>query len=191
VKPIVFIAYIITNKVNGRAYIGITSRGVRQRWNEHLYDARVRRIMLISRAISKHGPQNFTIRVLASAYDWRAICKLEQELISQHGTRAPNGYNVSEGGEGPFGIKRSAESIERSAAKHRGKPCHPNTRAAAIRTHLGSKRTLAHRMRISSAKIGVPRSAETISKIKASWALRRASGEFKTSRPYEHSRKVI
>lgn len=188
-QPIVFQSYIITCLLNGKSYIGITSRDLRRRWNEHLYDSRERRIMVISRAIAKHGQDNFKILPLAQSDSWNGICVIEKSLIAEHNTRMPHGYNLSDGGEGPFGIKRSAESVERSAAKHRGKPCHPNTRKAAILTHLGRKKSDTHRARISASKTGVPRSEQTKSKIRASWAEKRRHGLFKTPIPYAHARK--
>lgn len=186
-----FQAYIISCLANGRNYIGITSRGLGRRWAEHLYDARKRGTkMTISRAIAKHGPENFQIEAICSARTWADICAVEAILIEQYATHGGGGYNRSRGGEGPFGVKRAAESIERSAAKHRGKPCHANTRAAATKTHLGKPKSADHCARISAARKGKPRSEATKEKLRASWASRRAAGEFKTTEPYAHSRKA-
>ncbi len=186
-----FQAYIISCLANGKVYIGVTSRGLRQRWNEHMYDAREGRTdMAISRAISKHGAENFAIQAVASARTWEDICAIEAILIVQRGCRAPSGYNVSQGGEGPFGSIRSPESVERSAAKHRGKPCHPNTRAASRLAHKGKPKSAAMRAKVSAAKLGKPRSAATKEKLRAYWASRRAVGEFKTVEPYAHARKM-
>lgn len=182
-----FQAYIIRCLVTGRCYIGITSRTIEQRWYEHIYDAEKGvKGMAISRAIAKHGVENFQIEPLCIARSWSDICNAEMALIAQWRTRAPNGYNLSDGGEGPNGVKRTAESVERSAAKHRGRPCHPNTKAAAIRTHKGVKKTPEHCARIAAGRAGKPRSEVTKAKIRASWAARRAAGEFKTSEPYAH-----
>lgn len=183
-----FQAYLITCLVTGKCYIGITSRDLDQRWSEHLYDARSgRTAMLISRAIAKHGAENFKIEVIVCARSWPDICAAESILIEQHATKSPRGYNLSNGGEGPFGVKRGAESIERSAAKHRGRPCHPNTRLAASRTHKGIKKAPEHCARIAAGRLGKPRGEETKAKISAYWAQRRATGAFKTAVPYAHA----
>lgn len=182
-----FQAYLVTCSITGKHYIGITSRTIKRRWAEHLYDARSgRTAMLISRAIAKHGAESFCIKVLCSANSWPEICAVEAALIDQHGTRSPSGYNLSEGGEGPFGVKHSAEAVERSASKHRGKPCHPNTRAAAAKFHLGKPKSAEHCARIAAGKRGKPRNEATKQKLAAYWAARRAVGEFKTSEPYAH-----
>lgn len=185
-----FQAYLIRCLINGRGYIGITSRSIKQRWNEHLYEARVRRTgMAVTRAIAKYGPENFTIEAICCAKTWADICAAEKVLIDQFSTRRPTGYNVSNGGEGPFGVKRSAESVERSAAKHRGKPAHPNTVAAA-KARKGVKKRPGHGTKVSASLKGKPRSEEMKAKLRAYWAARRAAGEFKTSEPYAHARKA-
>ena len=185
-----FCAYLITCAVTGHSYIGITSRGIRQRWNEHLYSARKRpNVGLVNRAISKHGAAQFSIRVICEARSWANLCAIESVLIEQFQTRAPHGYNLSDGGEGPFGVKRSAESVERSAAKHRGKPCHPNTVAAA-RARKGQKKPPGHGAKVAAALRGTHRTEETKAKLSVYWAKRRAEGAFKTAEPYAHFKKV-
>lgn len=180
----VFQAYVIRCLIDGKIYVGITSRSLRQRWNEHLYASRKRHVrQTISSAIAKHGSQNFEIEAVCSARTWADICEAEKALIVQYDCLAPRGYNLRDGGEGVFGCKRSAESIEQSAAKHRGKPCHPNTVAAA---HLrrGVPKPAGHGAKVSAALTGMRRSEETRAKLSAYWAARRASGDFETTKPY-------
>lgn len=185
-----FHAYLITCLLDGKVYIGITSRTLRQRWNEHIYESRRGRSgMTLAWAIAKHGAEHFSMEAVCSAGSWADICAVEIALIEQYNCRAPRGYNLRNGGEGVFGHTRSAESIERSAAKHRGRPCHPNTRAAASATHRGRPKSAEMRAKLSAAKKGIPRSETAKQKIRASWAKRRAAGEFKTSEPYAHARK--
>ncbi len=183
-KPL-FQAYLITCSVTGRRYIGITSRTLRQRWHEHLYDSRTKKRMAICRAIAKYGAHNFRIEALCCARSWKDICAVESILIAQWDTRKPNGYNVSAGGEGPFGVKRSPDSVERSAAKHRGKPCHPNT-VAAGKAQAGRPKSATHCANIATGRRGRRRDEATKAKLRAYWAARRAAGEFKTDQPYAH-----
>jgi len=114
---------------------------------------------------------------------------VEPVLIGRFNSLAPNGYNLSNGGEGPFGYKHKPDSIERSASKHRGIPCHPNTRAAAVRTHKGVPKSPEHRAKIAAGHTGKSKSEVTKAKIRAYWANRRANGEFKTLEPYSHASK--
>jgi group I intron endonuclease len=183
------IAYLVTCLVTRKQYVGITSRTLKQRWVEHVYDSRRRHRTALSRAIAKYGDENFRIEALCCARTWADICDAEGTLIRQWATMAPNGYNLSGGGAGAFGVKKSAESIERSAAKHRGRSCHQNTRMAASRTHKGVPKTQEHRARIAAGKTGKRQSEATKARISAYWAARRAAGEFKTQRPYAHARR--
>lgn len=184
-----FQAYLIRSLIDGKVYVGITSRTLRQRWNEHVYFARKKRArMTIGYAIAKHGPENFQIEAVASARCWADACEVERLLIAQYDCLAPHGYNLRPGGEGAYGRKPSADSIERSASKHRGKPCHPNTRAAA-RARKGVAKPTGHGAKVAAALRGRPRSEETKAKIRAAWADKRAAGLFKTVAPYAHRAK--
>src|SRR3990167_1700346 len=185
-----FQAYLIRCLIDGKVYIGITSRSLRARWNEHLYESRRGRArMTVAWAIAKHGAENFRIEALCCARSWADICATEQALIAQYDCIAPRGYNLRPGGEGAYGRVPTADAVERSAAKHRGKPCHPNTIAAA-RARRGVPKPEGHGAKVAAALKGVPRSEETKAKLRAYWASRRALGEFKTTEPYAHARKI-
>ena len=54
--------YVITNKVNGKQYVGQTSRNIDTRFEEHCYDNRS--TSLIHQAIVKYGISNFSIEEL-------------------------------------------------------------------------------------------------------------------------------
>jgi hypothetical protein len=167
VRPL-FQAYLITHLSSDKVYVGITSRTLRRRWNEHLYGALSgRATMTIGRAIAKHGAEDFRMEAVCCARSWEDICAVEALLIVQHGTRSPHGYNLRAGGEGAYGCVPSAESIERSAAKHRGKPCHPNTRAASSIFHRGRPKSIEMRTKVAMAQTGTIRSAVTRAKISA------------------------
>lgn len=157
-----FHAYIIRCLVNGKVYVGITSRSLRARWVEHLYESRRGRSrMTVGAAIAKHGPENFTMEPICCAVSWADICCVERALIAQYECTTPRGYNLRRGGEGIYGHKPSADAIERSAAKHRGKPCHQNTRAAASLYHKGRKKSAETRAKIAAARLGKKHSAAT------------------------------
>lgn len=94
-----FQAYLIRCIVSDRAYVGITSRTLKQRWAEHIYDAR-RRKTALARAIVRHGKDQFVMEAICSFRSWADACDMEGVLIEQHGTAAPRGYNIRPGGEG-------------------------------------------------------------------------------------------
>lgn len=89
--------YLITNTVNEKAYIGISSNPS-QRFSYHgsLHQARK---MAIARAIRKHGKSSFQLQVLANGS--RSYCEeLEKKAIVSFKTAIPSGYNIAKGGQG-------------------------------------------------------------------------------------------
>lgn len=59
--------YVITNKINGKQYVGQTSNTIQQRFKEHLYTAKRNeqtRQSPIYRAMRKYGIENFIIKEL-------------------------------------------------------------------------------------------------------------------------------
>ena len=180
-----FQAYLITCRVSERCYVGITGRTLAKRWSEHVYDAKRGRTVL-ARAIAKYGPENFSIEPICGFRSWADAQAVEDTLICQHGTMAPTGYNSMPGGRGrSIGFKPSPDAVARSAAAHRGLPCHPNTLAAA-RARKGMPKPMGHGAKVAATKRGKPRSAETKAKLSAYWAARRRAGEFKTAEAYSH-----
>ncbi len=98
--------YIIRNKVNGKGYIGITTKDINERLDEHLNDAVSGSWYALHSAIRKHHPQNFEIEILEVATGLFEAQELETKYIVSLDTYASgpmprNGYNMSYGGEDP------------------------------------------------------------------------------------------
>lgn len=100
--------YKITNKVNGKIYIG-QAKNTNIRFKQH---CKKNGDCLIDFAIQKYGEENFTVEILeeqTSNYNER-----EKYWIRCLNSKVPNGYNVSDGGEEPpvlCGIKHPFASI--------------------------------------------------------------------------------
>lgn len=92
---------------NGKNYIGITSRTAIHRFKEHCKSSL--RPTAIRHAIQKHGIENVKLSVLAETEDWELLCLSEQEAIEKYNSKYPNGYNLTDGGEGVFGYQYSEE----------------------------------------------------------------------------------
>lgn len=92
--------YKITNTINNKAYIGITTKTPEERWKAHL--AAIKRgkgCPLLRYAINKYGADKFNIETIIICFD-EALFKLEIDYIKKYNTMAPNGYNAHEGGNG-------------------------------------------------------------------------------------------
>lgn len=93
------IVYKIENTVNGKCYIGITSRTVEVRWNEHLSRINSTRNSRLYNAIRKYGKDNFTVTSIDSADTEAQLRELESKYIKQYDTFL-EGYNCNDGGCG-------------------------------------------------------------------------------------------
>ena len=86
--------YAITNQLNGKQYVGITTRTIEQRFSEHC-----KADSGIGKAIRKYGKDNFTVHEIDKADTWAELCEKEIHYISEYGTYK-NGYNQTIGGDG-------------------------------------------------------------------------------------------
>ena len=100
--------YVITNKVNGKQYVGQTSRNLDDRFYEHCYDKRS--TSHIHNAIQKYGISNFTIEELETV-DIIQLDEREQFWIQQLDTYK-NGYNKNIGGNQSFSKYKSVLIVE-------------------------------------------------------------------------------
>lgn len=116
-----FLAYKITNRANGKAYVGITTQGLDRRVANHRKSS-AKGNQVLYRAIRKHGWDAFEVAVLYEATSLKELVIAERGLIAAHGTFIRSGgYNMTLGGEGTLGIVRSAASVEKLRAKLRGR----------------------------------------------------------------------
>lgn len=110
------IIYKITNKINGKIYIGQTIREIKHRWAQHC--SKKEGCLAIYRAIQKYGKENFAIEKIDTASSLEELNKKETEHILSHNSLSPNGYNLNTGS----GNKRwSEESKKRMSLSHSGK----------------------------------------------------------------------
>jgi group I intron endonuclease len=107
------IVYLLTNRVNGKRYVGKTTQSLKRRWSEHVGDSRSRSTTALHRAIEKHTPESFQKEVLSVGLNEKVLSVLEIFWIRELETRTPNGYNLTDGGEGVSGAVRSLETREK------------------------------------------------------------------------------
>lgn len=114
----VAIIYVATNLLNGRRYIGITSKTVRARQLEHVSAAmRAKHGGHFHRAIRKYGAEMFRFRAIASFGSYNEAVEAEVRLIA---ILRPE-YNSTKGGDGGCGVIWSAESRAKISASKKGR----------------------------------------------------------------------
>lgn len=94
--------YQIVNKINGKSYIGITSNSLEARWNDHIKGYFK---SIIHLALKKYGENNFTFILLNEVETWVEACDKEKIYIKNFNTKVPDGYNLTNGGDGVLGFE--------------------------------------------------------------------------------------
>jgi group I intron endonuclease len=96
--------YLITNTANNKKYVGITKKDIRERFKEH-----TKRGFALTEAIQKYGETNFTIEVIEEVNTPEEAYELEISYIKEINSKVPNGYNITDGGDGIFGWEVTEE----------------------------------------------------------------------------------
>ena len=90
------IIYKILNKVNGKIYVGLTTKDLSRRIAEHIKENK----SYIQKALNKYGLESFDISVIDHAEFRDTLCEKEKYWIQQFNSKSPNGYNLTDGGDG-------------------------------------------------------------------------------------------
>ncbi|MAJ58657.1 MAG: hypothetical protein CL936_00930 [Deltaproteobacteria bacterium] len=100
--------YRLTNLVTGKTYIGKTVHFKRRMYEHKHYKSNT----YLSRSINKHGWDKFKKEILIDDVPEEDLSNLEISYIKVENTLAPNGYNLTLGGEGCSGLKLTDEGRE-------------------------------------------------------------------------------
>lgn len=85
--------YKITNNINKKLYIGLHKS---EKFDSSYFGSGV----LIKKSIEKYGKENFSIEVLDWADSREELNKKEKYWILHFNSKVPNGYNMTDGGDG-------------------------------------------------------------------------------------------
>lgn len=90
--------YLLTNRVNGRQYVGQTKFTAAARWAQHRHLAKRKGgCVLLNRAINKYGSDAFDVQTLLEC-DEDEVDDLESMFIDLYDTVGNRGYNIQRGG---------------------------------------------------------------------------------------------
>lgn len=91
--------YKVTNKINGKIYIGKTGNFKERRWqHERCYE---KEDCVFHRAIQKYGKENFEWEIIDEASGLENAYELEKKYIKEYNSHIKdNGYNMTKGGAG-------------------------------------------------------------------------------------------
>ena len=175
------VVYLIIDGTNDKEYVGQTIHSVEGRFKKHM-----KKDFYIGKAIRAHGVENFTTAILKECESKEELDRWEKHFIKSRDTMVPNGYNLTNGGEGNIpceetraklsairkGVTKSPEHRAKIGAAHKGKIVSDETRAKIGATSRGRHHSYKTRAKMSAkhtgeknAFFGKHHTNETISKI--------------------------
>lgn len=110
------LVYLVTNRVNGKQYVGFTGGSLAVRRRDHMKQKSPCRAF--SGALKKYGPDMFIWEVIARG-ERQAMLSAEARYIAQFDTMA-QGYNLRSGGEAP---SQTLETRQKIGDTRRRKGC--------------------------------------------------------------------
>ena len=136
--------YLVTNKVNGKRYVGQTQRiDIETRWRDHKREKPAVGSYLYA-AYKKYGIVNFKFQIICICFD-EDCNRYEEEYIKKFNTMRPNGYNLKTGGNNS---KLSEESRQLMIKRIR-ESMTPEVRKKISETHKGKKISEEHKKSLS------------------------------------------
>ena len=91
--------YKIYNTINNKVYIGVTSRTIEERFNEHQSRIEERSNIHLYQAMKKYGAEHFAVEQIDTANTKAEMFEKEKYYIKLYDS-FHNGYNLTLGGEG-------------------------------------------------------------------------------------------
>jgi group I intron endonuclease len=169
--------YYIKNKINGKEYIGLTTRALEKRWKQHIQESKRPRSWEwntpLGNAIKKYGEDSFEIFILENCKTEKELKEKEKFFIKERNSlSSQGGYNLTKGGDGRLGCKHSEETKRKISLGNKGKTytkeslekMSVSAKKRSIGTPSpmqGKKHTEEAKIKITSHLIGRKQSEET------------------------------
>jgi group I intron endonuclease len=183
------LVYSITNKQNGKKYIGQHAGddlGLYWHRNVWLAESGYQGKRALYRAIRKYGAEGFDVKTLVIVGTKTDMDYYEIALIKAWDTTNPEkGYNITEGGSGSLGVKMSDETRAKMSKAREGKKPSEKNRLEFIERNKGNKYASGRKMtkenfdKLMAVHIGAKRSDETRQRLSDSHKGKKASEETK------------
>ena len=148
-----FTVYQHRNKLNGKVYIGITSRNPEKRWGEN--GENYRSSPHFHSAIQKYGWDNFEHNILFTGLTKNEACAKERELILEFKSNDRRfGYNSTSGGDFFEMNRETREKMSNSMKGNKnglGHPCSQEKARKISESQKGKHLTKEHREKLFKA----------------------------------------
>lgn len=177
--------YQIDCGASEKSYIGVTSQGLKERWRQHLVDAKSGSPRHFCRALRKYGPDAFEISV-RGAFKTGSEAKIAERILIS--LEKPD-YNMTLGGEGTSGLRHTDAAKSKMSAASLGRKHTAEARLKMSQAKLGKPRPASMVKAMSEARKGVPLKPEHKAAVAAAAQLRRVPIEQKRARWAAYARK--
>lgn len=164
------VVYLIRYTGDGRGYVGQTSRTFRERIKEHI---RSRRNRYVENAIRKYGIENFEVTILEECSSIEELNKREIFWIKELNTKYPNGFNMTDGGEGATGYTPTEELRKRLSEMGKGRKDSEETKRRKSEALMGHSVEKSARDKMSESHKGKTMSPEACANMSAASAKKR------------------
>lgn len=179
-------------EITSKVYIGISSKNALSRFEEHCSS---NKNFPIVQALKKYGRENAILTVLGEFDNWDDLYAAEQKTIIDQDSKAPNGYNLTDGGKGAFGLIASDERKRKISEANKGRQHSDEAKVrmsengktrdlsaqveAMANANRGRKFSDARKEQVRKTWVGRKHSDETRKKMSESAQKRKASEETK------------
>lgn len=127
-----YIVYQITNKINGKIYVG-------KHQTDDLHDGYMGSGTLLKRAMTKYGIAAFNKEILFDLESEELMNAKEADIVTEEFCARSDTYNICPGGRGGFGYINQ-NGLNRGTWHSETKDDHMRSMAAAARESLAEKR---------------------------------------------------
>jgi group I intron endonuclease len=174
------IIYLATNMVNGKMYVGKTFSSLKKRVGQHLSVCRnslnKKSDTILYKAVRKYGECHFKWVEIDRDIFPDSLADLEKHYIKVLETKTPLGYNLTDGGEGICGLRRSQLTKNKIGAAHRGKKMSKES----IQKMIDSRKNMSDQSRANMSNAQIGKTLSETTKLKISAALKGRSVSLET-----------
>lgn len=147
--------YKVTNKLNGKIYIGQTIQSLQKRWSHHCHDKK-RCCRALANAIAKYGCENFTVEQIDVACNREELDAKEIYWIKFYDSMNPKkGYNLLGGGNKKHTVGEETRKLIGLASRGHKCPEHVKIALSVARKGKPRPKDITEKMRQTKIRLGL------------------------------------